>query len=470
MKVMGSLEPQRKLYTSLSCDILNTNHRDNSTELLIGLLAAQTLKIASINGFKELDDLENELEEEIAWENRKTRDTLAKIRRKGEHILHAKGCLLAIIILNVVDCCLVIGELLAEFHHMNHLIQSKDGNADKFIHELQMQYPNQLDNITGDTISGLYTKLLLSEVCWDNGTTPICPYSTLSSATTSKNKTSDHFRTEQVFTLHYGKVHYLEEKISHILHYISVAILTVLVIETFIKIFCTVPRFFKHKLEIFDAFIVVISLILDLVYLDGFVNIDIGDFVVAVSFILPWRIIRILNSLIVAVMEKERYSLKILYKQKKKVDKVNVEHTNKIAEQDKQIARLKAICESHNVPTWEIQKIVGVPEKTSALGKLAFRAAGSLTPAPMTPANSSTPNLFSKEFTNGSLRGSNNSAGSHNAPTGHLAINGSAPQLGNGTAALVDEGTKSESINTPNDDPAVSSSEKLNEDSHVSKL
>ncbi|KAK6166318.1 hypothetical protein SNE40_023044 [Patella caerulea] len=444
--------------------------KDSFLSNQVKLLAAQTLKIASINGFKELDDLENELEEEIAWENRKTRDTLAKIRRKGEHILHAKGCLLAIIILNVVDCCLVIGELLAEFHHMNHLIQSKDGNADKFIHELQMQYPNQLDNITGDTISGLYTKLLLSEVCWDNGTTPICPYSTLSSATTSKNKTSDHFRTEQVFTLHYGKVHYLEEKISHILHYISVAILTVLVIETFIKIFCTVPRFFKHKLEIFDAFIVVISLILDLVYLDGFVNIDIGDFVVAVSFILPWRIIRILNSLIVAVMEKERYSLKILYKQKKKVDKVNVEHTNKIAEQDKQIARLKAICESHNVPTWEIQKIVGVPEKTSALGKLAFRAAGSLTPAPMTPANSSTPNLFSKEFTNGSLRGSNNSAGSHNAPTGHLAINGSAPQLGNGTAALVDEGTKSESINTPNDDPAVSSSEKLNEDSHVSKL
>lgn len=40
------------------------------------------------------------------------------MRRKGEHMLHAKYILLAIVILNVVDCLLVLGELMLDIKYV----------------------------------------------------------------------------------------------------------------------------------------------------------------------------------------------------------------------------------------------------------------------------------------------------------------------------------------------------------------
>ncbi|ESO88028.1 hypothetical protein LOTGIDRAFT_166048 [Lottia gigantea] len=405
MKIM-SLAPERKIYASLSCDVLHPP-RDNSTELLLGLLAAQTVKIASINGgIQEINDIENELEKEIQWENRAKHDALDRIRHRGEHILHAKFCLLAIVILNVVDCILVIGALLVEFHHMQNLIEMKDGNAGKFLEKMQAKYPDvtSLSGMTSKKIFKMYESILVSDIGWINGSmyySHACEPQVDFSCSPSVNYTKDFVQT--LFFEHGGKTHYIEEKISHIFHYLSITILAILLIETMIKIFCTVPRFFKQKLQVFDAFVVLVSFILDLVFIDGFLGLDVGEFVLAVTFILPWRIIRILNSLVVAVMEKERYNLKIIYKQKKKVEKTNTENVAKVVELEKQVTLLKKICDDHNVPAWEVNTIVGVPEKTSALGKLAFRAAGSLTPAPMTTSTggTSTPNVFLAAFQNG---------------------------------------------------------------------
>ena len=42
---------------------------------------------------------------------------VVRLRRKGEHMLHAKYVLLMIVILNVVDCLLVLGELMLDIKY-----------------------------------------------------------------------------------------------------------------------------------------------------------------------------------------------------------------------------------------------------------------------------------------------------------------------------------------------------------------
>jgi len=41
-----------------------------------------------------------------------------RLRRKGERFLHSKHVLLIIVALNVIDCVLVLGELILDIHYV----------------------------------------------------------------------------------------------------------------------------------------------------------------------------------------------------------------------------------------------------------------------------------------------------------------------------------------------------------------
>ncbi len=77
-----------------------------------------------------------------------------------------------------------------------------------------------------------------------------------------------------------------------ILHYMSVAILSVFVIEIMVKLYALRLEFFKHKLELFDALVVIVSFVLDIVYRnsEGATN-GIGLLIV----LRLWRVTRVLN-------------------------------------------------------------------------------------------------------------------------------------------------------------------------------
>ena len=77
-----------------------------------------------------------------------------------------------------------------------------------------------------------------------------------------------------------------------VLHYMSLTILSIFMVELFFKLIALGKEFFHHKLEIFDAFVIVSSFILDiisLVYEEAFAALEL------LVLLRLWRIVRVVN-------------------------------------------------------------------------------------------------------------------------------------------------------------------------------
>ena len=77
-----------------------------------------------------------------------------------------------------------------------------------------------------------------------------------------------------------------------VLHYISIGILGIFMIEITVKLFAFRLDFFKSKMEVFDAIIVVVSFVLDIVYASAE---GIESAVGLLVILRLWRVARILN-------------------------------------------------------------------------------------------------------------------------------------------------------------------------------
>ena len=85
-----------------------------------------------------------------------------------------------------------------------------------------------------------------------------------------------------------------ESPAPHILHYASISILGLFLIETIVRLAVFRLEFFKHKLEVFDAVIVIVSFVLDIV----FRNQEGPESGIGLLIVLRlWRVTRILNGL-----------------------------------------------------------------------------------------------------------------------------------------------------------------------------
>ena len=77
-----------------------------------------------------------------------------------------------------------------------------------------------------------------------------------------------------------------------VLHYMSLTILSIFMVELIFKIGVLQKEFFHHKLEIFDAFVIVSSFALDivsLVYEEAFAALEL------LVLLRLWRIVRVVN-------------------------------------------------------------------------------------------------------------------------------------------------------------------------------
>jgi len=78
----------------------------------------------------------------------------------------------------------------------------------------------------------------------------------------------------------------------HVLHYMSIGILGLFLIEILTRFAVFRLEFFKHKLEVFDAVIVIVSFILDIIYR----NKEGPESGIGLLIVLRlWRVTRILN-------------------------------------------------------------------------------------------------------------------------------------------------------------------------------
>jgi hypothetical protein len=107
----------------------------------------------------------------------------------------------------------------------------------------------------------------------------------------SSNRTFEHKNSSNLENS-INKYHSLEILLI-VLKYIGVTILGIFLIEIVLKISFTTKSFFKSKLEIFDAIIVIISFILDIVFFDHHAS----SAFELLTLLRLWRIGRIVNGI-----------------------------------------------------------------------------------------------------------------------------------------------------------------------------
>ncbi|KPP58779.1 voltage-gated hydrogen channel 1-like [Scleropages formosus] len=116
-----------------------------------------------------------------------------------------------------------------------------------------------------------------------------------------------------------------------VFHLLSLAVLTVFVVELAGKLYAYRCEFFRHKFEVFDALVVVLSFVLDIVYIsreDAFNAIEL------LIVLRLWRVARIINGILVTV--KNRAEQKI-----HKLKETNDHLVQQVNELQQETARLQ---------------------------------------------------------------------------------------------------------------------------------
>uniref|UniRef100_A0A0B7ACM0 Voltage-gated hydrogen channel 1 n=2 Tax=Arion vulgaris TaxID=1028688 RepID=A0A0B7ACM0_9EUPU len=136
-----------------------------------------------------------------------------------------------------------------------------------------------------------------------------------------------------------------EYSIAHqIFQNISLIILIIFAIEIGIRVYVMRMSFFKNKLEVFDSFIVLVSITLDIIFHGTHATPGVG----LVILLRLWRVTRIVNGIVKSAqrnaeskVEKERIRFRLCEKQLKK-------YYTKCMLQEKEIARLNQILIKYN--------------------------------------------------------------------------------------------------------------------------
>lgn len=318
-----------------------------------------------------LSQTEKELELEIKRDNQKPRTRIEKAQRTGQKLVESKPVLFFIVILNVIDCILVLGELILDMYYVKGLLESSQASTQAFITDMKSLYPKELSAITITNVEPLFQEIRHAYIDWNgqhifdasavtnltpnNGTVNDCimrltgvptitTASTLNiirqrtdgtttaanytdgprvnrSAAESSSTNGTHIELTLLndFNETIVEAENMKVELTHAFHKTSISILAVLTIEGVFKIFSYGRIFIKRRLEVFDFIITLGSLVVDILFFNGISAYEVQRFVIILAFLVPWRVIRVVNSLLVAVMDHEHFRLKLLYKQKKEV-------------------------------------------------------------------------------------------------------------------------------------------------------
>ncbi|XP_072252389.1 voltage-gated hydrogen channel 1 [Leuresthes tenuis] len=131
-----------------------------------------------------------------------------------------------------------------------------------------------------------------------------------------------------------------------IFHYLSLALLTFFMVELSGKLFAYQMEFFHHKFEVFDGVVVVVSFLLDIVFI---FHEDAFDGMGLLILLRLWRVARIVNGILVSV--KTRADQRI-HKLKQSYDQL-VERVTEIQKRCDELTqenqKLQALLKKHNI-------------------------------------------------------------------------------------------------------------------------
>ncbi|CAG2167965.1 unnamed protein product [Oppiella nova] len=149
-----------------------------------------------------------------------------------------------------------------------------------------------------------------------------------------------------------NKSHNTAHTIAEVLHYTSIAILCIFTIEIIFKVYVFRTEYVKHKSEIFDAFIVITSLTLDLVFIK---HEDILRYIGLVIILRLWRIVRVIHGIAISVKTPLEHSYEKEKRKREKGDKELAEMHLYVNSLEIEIMNLRSILNNNGI-------VDGVPQ------------------------------------------------------------------------------------------------------------
>ncbi|CAG5135994.1 unnamed protein product, partial [Candidula unifasciata] len=143
-------------------------------------------------------------------------------------------------------------------------------------------------------------------------------------------------------------------ELTHTFHLGSMAILSLLLLETMLKVLAMGKKLKHHKLEIFDAVIVTISWALDVGLSEGIWAHPGSEAATFLMYLLPWRVIRIVNSFVLVIQEKEHVHLKIVKQRLRQSLKKSKEALDKASSYRHEVKALAGLCRKMGASETEI--------------------------------------------------------------------------------------------------------------------
>ncbi|KAL0978196.1 hypothetical protein UPYG_G00167350 [Umbra pygmaea] len=134
--------------------------------------------------------------------------------------------------------------------------------------------------------------------------------------------------------------------LPQVFHYLSLSLLSFFILELAGKLFAFRLEFFHHKFEVFDGVVVIVSFILDIVYITSE---DAFDAVGLLILLRLWRVARIINGILLSVKARADHKVH-------KLEETNgqlVQQVNDLQEQnrkkDEEICKLHAILQQNAI-------------------------------------------------------------------------------------------------------------------------
>ncbi|XP_061115549.1 voltage-gated hydrogen channel 1-like [Conger conger] len=131
-----------------------------------------------------------------------------------------------------------------------------------------------------------------------------------------------------------------------VFHYLSLSLLTFFIVELAAKVFAYQQEFFRHKFEVLDGVVVILSFVLDIVYIS---HEDAFDAVGLLILLRLWRVARIINGLLVSVKNHADHKIQKLKETNKRlIIQINEqeEHHSRIEQEN---IRLQTLLQQHDI-------------------------------------------------------------------------------------------------------------------------
>ncbi|KAL2100007.1 hypothetical protein ACEWY4_004401 [Coilia grayii] len=131
-----------------------------------------------------------------------------------------------------------------------------------------------------------------------------------------------------------------------VFHYLSLSLLTFFMVELAGKIYAFGLEFFKHKFEVFDGFVVVVSFVLDIVYVTKEGAMDGMGLLILFRL---WRVARVINGILMSVKSRANHQVQKL----KESNDHLIQRVSELQEKNKKMeqenSQLRSLLQQHGI-------------------------------------------------------------------------------------------------------------------------